>query len=178
MRTCSAISRPTRSCASAVEAPRCGVSTTFGAPRSGLSAAIGSALYTSTAAPARCPECEGVRERGLVDDAAARDVEDERAGLRRLQLRAAEEPAGLRCQRGMHGDDVRPMQELGQPDQPRAGLGRLLLGQVRIAGDDPHLEADGATRDRLADLPEPDDAEDLSAQLRAGVARRAPTPRP
>ena len=42
IRTCSAISRPTRSCASAVEAPRWGVSTRFGAPRSGLSAAIGS----------------------------------------------------------------------------------------------------------------------------------------
>ena len=57
MTTCSAISRPTRSCASDVDAPRCGVSTTLGAARSGLSEAIGSTEYTSTAAPARWPEC-------------------------------------------------------------------------------------------------------------------------
>ncbi len=42
MTSCSAISCPTRACASRVEAPMCGVKTVFGAARNGLSGAIGS----------------------------------------------------------------------------------------------------------------------------------------
>ena len=43
--------------ASCVLAPRCGVSSRFGADRSGLSAGGGSAVYTSSAAPAQRPLC-------------------------------------------------------------------------------------------------------------------------
>ena len=68
------------------------------------------------------------------------------------------------------------MQELSQADQPRTGLSRLLLGQVRIAGDDAHLESGGASSDRLADLAQADDAEGLAAQLPAGVPAAIPLP--
>ena len=115
-----------------------------------------------------------IRQGGLVHDPAARDVEDEGSAFRRLQLGPADESAGLRRQRGMYSDHVRPMQELREADQARTGLGYLLRGQERVAREDPHLAADGASGDGLADLPEPDDAEGLSPQLGAGEARALP----
>ena len=174
MRTCSAISRPTRSCASLVEAPRCGVRTRFGASRSGLSAAIGSARVHVDSGAGELAGAQRIGEGAFVDDPAARHVEDEGPGLGCLQLRAPEEVPCLGRQRDVDGDDVGPMEELGQPDELRPGFGGLLLGEIRIAGDDPHLEPARPTRDRLADLPEADDPQALAPQLATRVATPLP----
>ena len=76
--------------------------------------------------PGEVARVQRIRQGGLVHDPAARDVEDEGSALRRLQLGPADEPAGMRCQRGMHGDHVGPMQELREAHQARTGLGHLL----------------------------------------------------
>ena len=113
-------------------------------------------------------------ERGLIHDSAARNVEDDRSGFRGLELGNAHEPPGLRCQRRVDGDDVRSMEELRKPDQACTHFGRLLLGQVRIVREHPHLEANCATGDGFADLPEADDPERLAPQLGAGEAGTVP----
>ena len=107
----------------------------------------------------------------------ARDVQDEAPALGGLELGATEHPARLGGERGMHADDVGPMQQLRQPDQLRPELGRLVLGEVRIAGDDAHLEPGGAPGHRLADLAEADEPQRLAAQLATGVAAPLPLAR-
>ena len=109
-------------------------------------------------------------ERGLIHDSAARNVEDDRSWFRGLELGNAHEPPGLRCQWRVDGDDVRSMEELWKPDQACTHFGGLLLGQVRIVREHPHLEANCATGDGFADLPEADDPERLAPQLGAGEA--------
>ena len=119
---------------------------------------------------------QGSGQGRLVHDPAARHVQQDRARLHGLDLGPPDEPARLRRQRGVDGDDVGSQQQLGQADQPRAVLGRLLLGEVRVVGDDAHLEAAGPPGDRLADLAEADDAQRLAAQLAAGEAARSHSP--
>ena len=117
---------------------------------------------------------ERIGQRRLVDDAAASHVEDERARLGRLQLRLTDEAARLRGERSVDGDDVGAVQQLREADQLGAELGSLVLGHVRVVGEDAHLETRGTTRDRASDLAEADDAERLAAQLMAGVATALP----
>ena len=94
-RTCAATSSATRTWASAVEAPRCGVSSVFGASSSGEPVG-GSCSKTSIPAPPRWPDRERLGDGRLVEDAAARDVEDDRAGLELGDRVAPDEPARRR----------------------------------------------------------------------------------
>ena len=108
-RTCAATSSATRTWASAVEAPRCGVSSVFGASSSGESVG-GSCSKTSIAGPAELPDRQRLGDRGLVDDAAAGDVEHDRAGLHLRDRRAADQPARRPGQRDVDGQRHRSAQ--------------------------------------------------------------------
>ena len=165
--TCAATSSDTRTCASAVDAPRCGVSSVFGASSSGDPVG-GSCSKTSMPAPPRWPDRRASATRGLVDDAAAGDVEDDRAGLQPGDRVAPDEPARRARQRDVDGDDVGPREQLVEADELDAVVGGLLRGDERVDPDDGHLHRPGADRDGLADLAEPDDAEGPAAQLEAG----------
>ena len=74
----------------------------------------------------------------------------------------------------MDGDHVSPHEELRQPDQLCRVLGSLLGGQVRVGGQDAHVECGGAAGDRLADLPQADDAQRPVPELRPGEAAALP----
>ena len=69
-----------------VAEPTCGTTSRFGASSSGSSAGSGSGSVTSSAAPAISPREQREPQRGLVDDAAARGVDEVRG---RLHPRAA-----------------------------------------------------------------------------------------
>ena len=77
---CSATSSATATCASAVEAPRCGVSSVFGASSSGEPGRRLGLEHVDRGAgdPA---VAQGLGDVGLVEDAAAGDVEQQHAGL-------------------------------------------------------------------------------------------------
>ena len=104
--TCSAITTPARSCASVVDPARCGVTTTCGSPRSGPE--YGSVSNTSSAAPATLPERIASTSAVLVDEPAARGVDDPHAVLHPRERRRIEEPARLVVQREVQRDRRRP----------------------------------------------------------------------
>src|ERR1700682_5912071 len=95
---CSAICRATFSCASLVAAPRCGVQMTLGRPNSGLSLA-GSTSNTSKAAPPT--RFQHLGQRPLVDQAAARAIDDAYALLGFLERGGIDDVAGLVGERGV-----------------------------------------------------------------------------
>ena len=130
-RTCAATSSATRIWASAVEAPRCGVSSVFGASRSGESVG-GSWSKTSIPAPPRCPLAQRVGDGGLVDDAAAGDVEDDRPRLHLGDRRLADQARVRARQRDVDGHDVRATQQLVELDELDAVVGGLLGGDERV----------------------------------------------
>ena len=59
----------------------CGLTKTFGRSQSGLSGGSGSCSKTSSAAPRSASRPQRLDQRGFVDDVAARDVDEDRAGL-------------------------------------------------------------------------------------------------
>ena len=94
--TCSAVTTPARSCASAVEAPRCGVTTTSSRAKSGCSV-NGSEGKTSSAAPADLAGLEAGEQRVEVDQLAAGAVDDADA-VAHLRDRLGVDPVdGLRA---------------------------------------------------------------------------------
>ena len=127
----------------------------------------GSDSKTSIPAPPRCPLRNAAFDRSLVDDAAAGDVEEDRAGLHPGELRRADEAAGRPRQRDVDRDDVRLAEQVVERDQLDAVMRGLLGGHERIGGEDGHLHRPRPGGDRLADLAEPDDPERPAAQLEA-----------
>ena len=121
--TCAATSSETRICASAVDAPRCGVRSVFGASSSGESVG-GSCSKTSIPAPAEVTGPERLGDGGLVDDAAAGHVEDDRPGLQPGDRVAPDEPARRARQRDVDGHDVGPGEQLVEADQLHAVVAR------------------------------------------------------
>ena len=73
------------------------MSTVFGAVRSGLSAGNGSSANTSIPAPRDPPLRERVRQGLLVDEAAARGVDDDHAWLDGGELLGTDQPDRLRA---------------------------------------------------------------------------------
>ena len=69
---------------------------------------------------------ERVGDRRLVDDAAARDVEDDRPGLQLRDRRRADQPARRARQRDVDGHDVGSREQLVELDELDAVVGRLL----------------------------------------------------
>ena len=70
-----------RASSASTSAALCGLTITFSSPHSGLSGGSGSSAKTSSAAPASVPSRRRLRERGLVHDGAAADVDEHGAGL-------------------------------------------------------------------------------------------------
>ena len=149
----------------------CGLTNTFGRSQSGLSGGSGSCSKTSSAAPRSLSRpASAVDQRRLVDDVAARDVDEDRG---RLQER---EPAGVeqmvRLARVRRREDERR--------RPRGAARRAARSARAARRRDPRRRpaaelahgADHAARrarvreprDLAADLAEPDDAHGLAAR--------------
>ena len=89
-----------------VAEPMCGTTRMLGASSSGSSAGSGSGSVTSSAAAAMVPSCSAVRERGLVDEAAAGGVHEDRGRLHRGERVGVDQVARLGGERGVQRDDV------------------------------------------------------------------------
>ena len=122
-RTCSAVSMPARSWASAVEAPRCGVTTTSSRANSGCSV-NGSSGKTSRAAPPTLPGLEARIERVEVDQLAAGAVDDANAVLHRGDRLGVDPVDRLRGLRQVDRDQVGPRVELLAGPRPPRPPGR------------------------------------------------------
>ena len=117
---------------------------------------------------------EGVVERLLVDDAAARGVDEHEVGAGLGELVLADEPEGLRGLRQVHRHEVGLLDELLEGHQAHAHLGGTAGLHVGVVGDDPHPEGAQPLRDEHADAAEADDADGLLVELDAGVPAALP----
>ena len=148
---------------------QCGVSTTFGRSRSRDPA--GQGLDLEHVEPGARDPTLGQRldERALVDEAAARGVDQEGGRLHQRQTLAVDELVGLGAVRRMDRDEIRLAEhifELDQLDPFRRGIGRI---GDRIVGQHAHLEAPAAPRERPADPAEPDDSDGRAPESRVEV---------
>ena len=103
------------------------------------------------------PGGEQLGERRLVDNPAARRVDQHRARLHRLHHLAAEEAPGLGGQRHVQRHDVALAQQVLQRRAANAGYRpdqRVLVDQ-RIVRDDLHAHRVGLAGGQLAELPKP-----------------------
>jgi hypothetical protein len=94
-----------RRAASRVAAPRCGVGTKVGRSSSGLPTG-GSRSKASAAAPGEVAAAQRVRQRGLVDQAAARGVDEHGAGLEAREDAGVDQVAGVGVQADVEADGV------------------------------------------------------------------------
>ena len=146
-RTDLATAMPAFSCASSVDAPRCGVATTFSNSNSGESV-HGSRREDVDAGAGDPALLERDVERVLVDDAAARGVDDHGGRLAAGQLVLADQPDGLGRLRQVHGDEVALRHQVVERDEPDAELGGATGLDVGVVRDDPHAEARTAAAPR------------------------------
>ena len=89
-----------------VAEPMCGTTSRFGASSSGSSGGSGSGSVTSSAAPAELPVVQRVGERGLVDDRAARRVDEDRRRLHARERGGVDQVARGGGERHVERDDV------------------------------------------------------------------------
>ena len=87
-------------------------------------------------------------QRRLVDEAAARAIDDAHALLGLGEVFGRQDVAGLRRQRRVQGDEVGAGEQIVELDLLDADLGGALGAEERIVGDDPHLQADARARRR------------------------------
>ena len=144
----------------------CGVATTCGSLASAQSAG-GSFSKTSSAAAATMPCSIARLQRRLVDQLAARRVDDPDARLHPRKAVVVEEMLRLGRRRQMERQEVGGRAHLVERQQLDAHALGDLARDERIVGDDAHAERAGALRHLLADAPEAGDAERLAAQLGA-----------
>ena len=133
-------------------------------PNSGLALA-GSSTNTSSAAPATWPLSSAVLERRLVDQAAARAIDDPDALLGLRQILAREDVAGLIGERRVEGDEIGAGEQVVELDLLDSEVQRPLGGQERIVGDHLHPQAERPVGDDRADIAGADQAERLAGQL-------------
>jgi hypothetical protein len=171
------VHRPTLRCASAVFAPTCGredhvrraAQRVVGGERLGR-------VHVERRA-AQLPRLERGEQRRVVDDAAAGEVGDDRAGAQARQLAPPDQPARLVGERRVHGDHVRLVeQRLERLGASRVAGGEARVGHVRIVGHHVHAEGVRPVRHLAADAPEPHDAERLPVQLAAHQRGAVPPP--
>ena len=98
----------------------------------------------------------------LIDQPAARAVDDANTWLRLCKRLLVEDAARLVGHRHMQGDEVSLGKKLLQFDLGDAHFLGPLLGQEGIVGDDVHLQPEGARNDDRADVSGTDDAECLA----------------
>ena len=121
------------------------------------------------------PRADRLDQRVLVDERAARRVDEPRAVAHLGDRLAVDQAARLVRQRGVERDDVGGAEQL---------LERLRLLDAEVAeavapdegvvGDDVHRKAERTACDLLPDAPEPDHAEGLARELDAAPARALP----
>ena len=160
---------------STVALPRCGTITTFFI-RFSSGCTLGSCSNTSRPAPAIFLPFERAHQRRLVDDRAARGVDEERGLLHQAELARADLMAGLRVERRVQRDEIGFLQQLVERHE---GEPRFALLALRLAARRPvehaHAEAVGAARHRLADQPAAADQPDgLAPHERAEQMARLP----
>ena len=117
---------------------------------------------------------EGGVQRRLVDDPAARGVDDADRRLDLVQRLVADETEGLGGLGQVHGDEVGDLEQLVEGQQLHAHLRGARGLHVRVVGDDLHAEGRHALGDQDADAAEADDAEGLLGELDAGVLGALP----
>jgi hypothetical protein len=110
---------------------------------------------------AQTPGHELGGERRLVHDLPACRVDDRSAVTQQRQAPRVEEPARLRRQRSMNGDEVR----LGEQLVELSKLTEVRLRTCSLRIQNTQLESLSAPGDRLPDAAEPDDAERRSGEL-------------
>ena len=116
-----------------------------------------------------------VGECGFVVDAAAGTIDEPHARLHFLNLRRADEAAGLIGQRRVDREVVDSRQHVGDFfDRLDAELLGTIARQERVEAEDFHLERASTLGDGNADTAEADDAERLAGDLRAHVLVAVP----
>ena len=117
------------------------------------------------------------RDQGsLIDDRAARGIDEIRAPLHEPDPPGVEQTARFRCQREVDRDDVRFAQQLIQFAPPGPGSERCLFGEPRTPRQHAHPERRGDPGDVPADVAQSEDAERLPMQH--GRERRHPLAAP
>ena len=106
-------------------------------------------------------------QRRLVDQAAARAIDDAHALFHFLQRRGIDDVLGLVGERGVQRDEIGALEQFLELDLLDAEVQRALRRQERIVGDHLHLQADGAIGDDRADVAAADHAERLAENLDA-----------
>ena len=157
--------------------PRCGVQCRFGAPASTWHASPArkgrARAWTSRAAAARWPEAEGRGERRLVNELAARRVDEERARRQLREERGVDEAGGRRVAVAVEREAGGLRSELAQ--RGGAADAQRLVGAivaVRVVEDDVEAERLRAHRRRRPDPTEADEPEGGAAHAphtRAGA---------
>ncbi len=110
----------------------------------------------------------------LVHDAAACDIEDDRARLELGDRIASDQAARRARERDVDGHDVGAGEERVEVDELDPVVRGLLGGHERVDAHDHHLHRPRAVCDGLPDLAEADDAEGPAAQLESGELRPLP----
>ena len=125
---------------------------------------------------------ERVSERLLVDDLAARDIDQDAAGFHQGKALGIEQPVGFRRPLTADHDkiaggekpvEIRRAADLGEPG--RQGLARLRRAP---GADDPHAEPGAEPPDILADAAGADDTDRLAIEQQRAVWRDDRTSRP
>ena len=120
------------------------------------------------------PRLHSVGEILLVDDAAARAVDEAHALLHACDRLLVEHVLRIGIERHVHRDEIRLLDHfIERADGDAHRLGALLV-DVRIVADDVHIEGKRALGDARADAPHADDAERLAAQLDADILLAVP----
>src|SRR5258708_6860923 len=117
------------------------------------------------------------QHRLLVDQGATRDVHEDRRRLHRRQLFRSDDAGGAIREHEMKADDVGGAEQILLRKVARAGLGRLLGGEVLAPGDHVHAENLAGRGDARADLSQADHAEALALQADAGRQAFVPAAR-
>ena len=140
--------------------------TTFGSANSGLSGRrLGREHVERGAGDAA--RRQRLEQRRLVDQPAARAIDQAQALLGQFQRLGVDDVPGLFRQRRMQGDEIGAAQQFLERDLFDAEIARPLVGQKRIVGDHLHLHAERAVGDDRADIAAADDAERLAENLDA-----------
>ena len=145
----------------------------FGSARSGSSAAGGSVSKTSRPAAAMRPRAQRVDERRLVDEAAARGVDDD--GMRRQQRELARAQQMMRAlaERHVQRDGVGARERVLELRQLDLEASHEVVVGRGLDGEQPAVEGPQPPGDGAADRPETDDR-DRRAREVAGRRGRLP----
>src|SRR5258705_9697232 len=111
---------------------------------------------------------ERVRDGRFVEHAAARHVEDDRAGLELGDRVASDEPARRPRERDVDGHDIGAPQHLVEAHEFDTVVGCGFGRYERIDAEHGHLHRPGTDRDGLSDLAEADDPDRPAAQFETG----------